>query len=96
MKKIKIKKLYKGYASVRGYIIEDCLEKKIPLQITYKDQTMTLEGNRLLMYKTLSNQTFSSLYSDKNYKLYDYVWTPDIKLPKDWGKIIVNNKKVAF
>jgi hypothetical protein len=31
MKKIKVKKLYKGFASIRSYIIQKCINEKKPL-----------------------------------------------------------------
>jgi hypothetical protein len=77
MKKVKIKKLYKGFASVRSYIIQKCIDEKKPLQITYGKETMTIPFENLHKFCQLNKQTFDSVYSNIKYSLYDYYFKED-------------------
>jgi hypothetical protein len=77
MKKVKVKKLYKGFASIRSYIIQKCIDEKKPIQITYGKETMTITFENLHKFCQLNKQTFDSVYSNIKYNLFDYYFKPD-------------------
>jgi hypothetical protein len=78
MKKIKVKRLYKGFASVRDYIVQDCIDKKKSLQITCGSEVMTISWDNLYKFCQLNKQPFESKYSNRKYVLYDYYFKSDI------------------
>jgi hypothetical protein len=77
MKKYKIKKLFKGYASVRNYVVENCIIEKKPLQITYGKQIMTIFPENLTKFIQLNKQIYGSIFDNNYYRLYDYYFVPD-------------------
>jgi carbonic anhydrase len=82
MKKVKVQKIYKGYAAVRSYVIEECILNKEKLVITYNKQKMTILVEQLTKHAQLSSQIFHSQFDGKSYKLYDYYFVPDKKKGK--------------
>ena len=78
-KKVKIKRLYKGFASVRSYIVQDCIDNKKSLQLICGTETMTIPHENLSKFLQLNKQSFESIYSNIHYKLYDYFFKPDRK-----------------
>lgn len=75
LKKIKIKRLWHGFASVRDYLVEEAKKKKQGLEI------YCLEKNEkiIIPYRDLdkgykNKQEFDSRYQNKKYKLIDYDW----------------------
>ena len=79
MKKTKIKRLYKGFASIRSYIVQKCINNKESLQIILGKEKMTISWGDLHKFAQLSKQTFGSIYSNITYSLCDYLWRPDEK-----------------
>ena len=77
LKKIQVKKLYKGCVSIRDYIIHRCISKEQNLQIRYKNWIMTLNLEQLKNYAQLHKQEFQSKYNHKSYQLYDFLFKPD-------------------
>lgn len=82
MKKVKVQKIYKGYVSIRNYIVEECIVNKEKLVITYNKQKMTIPVEQLTKHMQLSSQIFRSSFDGKSYKLYDYYFIPDKKEDK--------------
>ncbi|MBU0580769.1 MAG: hypothetical protein KKA19_06300 [Candidatus Margulisbacteria bacterium] len=77
MKTIKIKKIYKGYCSIRSYIIDDLIKAKEGVIIEYAGKKMTLTPEQVKKHLQLQNRIFYSAYDGKSYKLYDYFWIAD-------------------
>jgi hypothetical protein len=78
MKKITVKKSYKGYVSVKSTLIDECIKEKESLVIIYNKKKMTISPDKLNKHIQLSKQIFRS--SDgSNYKLYDYFFKEDKK-----------------
>ena len=76
--KVKIRRLWHGYASVRDYIVKDAFS-------WHKDLLIMLEKTNewmLVPWKDLSkgkanSERFKSKHDDKVYSLVDYKWSPD-------------------
>jgi len=79
MKKITIKKMYKGYVAVKSTIIDECILNKEGLIITYNKKKMTIPLESLGKHVQLSNQIYHSSSDGKSYKLFDYLWETDVK-----------------
>lgn len=83
-KKIKIKRLWHGFASVRDYLVEEAKQKKQGLEV------FCLEKNDkiIIPYKDLdkgfrNKEEYDSRYGNKKYTLVDYDWnTFKKKTPK--------------
>jgi len=73
----KPKKLFKGYVSVRSYIVDTCLKKKSDLIIQYKDEKMTIPYIRLTNLFQFHKKQFQSKYSNHTYELVDFNFIPD-------------------
>ena|SRR3990167_2297924 len=73
-----IKRLFQGIASVRDYVIADCLRKGKKLKIVYDHESMILQPEQLLDKRfQINKRTFrSKYYPYNNYTLYDYRWNP--------------------
>lgn len=100
LKKIKIKRLWHGFASVRDYLVEEAKQKKQGLEI------YCLEKNDKIIvpYKDLdkgykNEQEFDSRYGNKKYTLIDYDWntfkkkTPE-QIQLDITSSLFNLKKI--
>lgn len=70
------KKLFNGFASVRDYIVKDCIEKRESLVIVYKGDKMTIPFEFLTEWQ-LHKKEFKSKYGTGNYTLYDYKFIDD-------------------
>jgi hypothetical protein len=82
MKKITIKKMYKGYVAVKSTIIDECILNKEGLIITYNKKKMTIALENLGKHAQLSNQIYHSSSDGKSYKLFDYLFVEDKKEKK--------------
>jgi hypothetical protein len=69
----KIKKLMRGYCSVRDYIASNCIQRNESLCITYGDDIMILTPDQLKNYKQLTDKPFRSQFQG-SYYLWDYRW----------------------
>jgi len=78
---IKISKLFfhqgRLYASIRSHKVEKCVRKGEPLTIILKGEKMTLKPWQVMYYEQFTPDTFKSKVGGKDYKLYDYFWSPE-------------------
>ena len=81
----KPKKLFKGYVSVRSYIIDTCLKKKADLIIQHKDDKMTIPYMKLTNLFQFHKKQFQSKYSNKTYELVDFNFLPDTYTSKQYN-----------
>jgi hypothetical protein len=79
MKSCKIKRLFNGFASVRSYIVEDCIKNNEGLQILYGGETMTITHAALSGKEPfqIHKKEFTSKFSGESYELYDFKFKPD-------------------
>ena len=76
-KKITLKKLYNGYASIRDYIIKECIQQEKEICVHYKNWKMTLTIKDLENCFQFHNQTFKSKWGTNSYQLYDFKFIPN-------------------
>lgn len=73
------KKLFKGYVSVRDYIVNKCLSKGEDLLIEFSGKFMTISLNDLKNNYQIHKTKFQSKFGNKQYELIDFEFIPDIK-----------------
>jgi len=83
MKKVKVQKIYKGYCSIRNYIVEEAISKNETIIVEYNKEKMELNPSQLKKYIQLSTKIFRSQYDEKPYKLYDYKWNPNKEIKNE-------------
>lgn len=75
---ITIKKLYKGCADVRDYVVKKCIDNQENCIIRYGNDRMVLSPKDLISKKVSeSKEPMQSQYRTKPYKLYQYEWDPE-------------------
>ena len=75
-----VKKMFKGFVSVRDYIIKKCADRNEELVIIHKGKRMTVPVKVLknLDYFQIHRTKFASKYKDgQTYELCDFVFQPD-------------------
>jgi hypothetical protein len=71
--------LYNGIAKLKDYDVIKCIADKDKMQVTYKEDMMTLSYEELTTKKVSTSQTYTSQYpGGKDYKLFGYNWKPDV------------------
>ncbi len=71
--KVKIKKLFNGFASVRDYIIQDCIERNENLIIEYNNESMFIGQIELDNFEQIHKRKFKSKFNEgQEYELYDF------------------------
>jgi hypothetical protein len=74
----RVKKLFKGYASIRDYIVEECIKNGEPLEIWLDLNHMTVPTDVLKERFQLHKQQFRSLYNfHQQYGLMDFKFQAD-------------------
>jgi hypothetical protein len=77
MKKVRIKKLFKGYlASIRDYIVMECIFKNLTLRIIYEGSYMDLAPEMLRKGLQMTKGSFDSKFNKRKYQLLDFYWKP--------------------
>ena len=76
MIKVQVDKVWLGKVSVRDYIYKKCLRKKESLGIVHGKQYMWIPYNKLKSAKSYTDQSFTSKFSNKKYRLVDFEWKP--------------------
>ena len=81
MRKYIIKKLFKGnIASVRSFIVDACVKKKVGLRIIYQNQCMELSYDDLLNKRfQIVKKAFTSKFGTEPYYLIDFRWNPKVQ-----------------
>lgn len=65
-----------GKVSVREHIYKKALRKKESLGITHGKEYMFIPYDKLKTAKSYTDQTFTSKYNGKEYRLVDFDWKP--------------------
>lgn len=75
MKHYTIKKLFKGYASVRSIIVNKCIKNNEKLRLKYKDEEKILSVDDLKKGVQFHKKTFQSKFNpNETYELIDFLW----------------------
>lgn len=79
--KVKVKKLFRGHASVRKYLVDKTIDKKEDLIVEFDGETRRFPYRSLRTHlKNNSRQKFKSKYPPyKEYELIDFPWEPKQK-----------------
>jgi len=71
--------LYNGIAKLKDYDVIKCIADKDKMQVTYKEDVMTLSYEELTTKKVSTSQTYTSKFpGGKDYILLGYIWRPDV------------------
>lgn len=76
-KKITVKKLYCGYASIRDYVVAKCIQQGKGICVYYKERKMTLTVEDLKHKFQMHTHIFRSKWGTKPYQLFDYYFEID-------------------
>lgn len=74
---VEVKKLYKGYTSVRSNLVEKCLRLKEPLVINYEGKSMTVPYGKLHVPFQFHRKKMISKYNGEVYELVDFLFVED-------------------
>jgi hypothetical protein len=78
MMTVRIKKLFKGYlASIRDYIVMECISKGLTLRIIYEDGYMDLAPEMLRKGLQFTEGSLKSKFTNRKYQLIDFYWIPN-------------------
>ncbi len=77
MKKVTVKKLFLGCASIRSYIVDKQLEKGLGIIISYNKRRMTVSYEQLNKKWQIHKREFKSNWGVLKYQLYDIPFIPD-------------------
>lgn len=67
-----------GTAKLKDYDVIKCIADKDKMEVTYKEDMMTLSYEELTTKKVSTSQLYKSQYpGGKDYKLFGYNWRPD-------------------
>jgi len=75
--KYKAKKSFKGFVSVRSYIVDKAIAKKQDLIIEFDGKIMTVPNDYLRTAGQLHKKKFKSKFDNKEYELYDFFFLAD-------------------
>lgn len=82
MKDYTIKRLWQGLASVRDYVVKDCIVKKQGLRLTLiktgEVMEIPYENLEKLMFQAHKTEMVSK-FDGKKYLLVDFIWKPTLK-----------------
>jgi hypothetical protein len=74
-----VTKINYGVAKLKDYDVIKCIADKDKMQVTYKEDMMTLSYEELTTKKVSTSETYTSQYpGGKDYKLIGYNWRPDV------------------
>jgi len=74
VKTVTVKKLYNGFASVRDYLVDDCITSQRDLLIKYNTDKMIVPLEQVKQKFRLHHQSFESKFNNKPYGLIDFLW----------------------
>jgi len=73
---VEVKKIWLGKVSVREHIYKKALRKKESLGIVHGSEYMFIPYEKLKTAKSYTDQSFTSKYDGKKYRLVDFEWKP--------------------
>ena len=88
MIKVKVDKIFLGKVSVRDYKYKEALRKKDSLGIIHGQEFMIIPYANLKKARQITNQSFTSKFNGKEYKLIDFDWKPYKEPNKNQGSLL--------
>jgi len=76
MIKVQVDKVWLGKVSVRDYIYKKALRQKTSLGITHGSEYMFIPYEKLKSAKSYTDESFTSKFNGKKYRLVDFDWKP--------------------
>jgi hypothetical protein len=76
MIKVQVDKVWLGKVSVRDYIYKKALRQKTSLGITHGTEYMFIPYEKLKSAKSYTDESFTSKFDGKKYRLVDFDWKP--------------------
>jgi len=76
MIKVQVDKVWLGKVSVRDYIYKKALRQKTSLGITHGSEYMFIPYEKLKSAKSFTDESFTSKFDGKKYRLVDFDWKP--------------------
>ena len=76
MIKVQVDKVWLGKVSVRDYIYKKALRQKTSLGITHGTESMFIPYEKLKSAKSYTDESFTSKFNGKKYRLVDFDWKP--------------------
>jgi hypothetical protein len=76
MIKVQVDKVWLGKVSVRDYIYKKALRQKTSLGITHGTEYMFIPYEKLKSAKSYTDESFTSKFNGKKYRLVDFDWKP--------------------
>jgi len=76
MIKVQVDKVWLGKVSVRDYIYKKALRQKTSLGITHGKEYMFIPYDKLKSAKSYTDESFTSKFNGKKYRLVDFDWKP--------------------
>ena len=77
MKKVNVRKLFLGCASIRSYIVDKELSKGNGITIVFNKRVMTVSYEKLNKKWQIHKREFKSKWGVLKYQLYDIPFIPD-------------------
>jgi len=88
MIKVQVDKVWLGKVSVRDYIYKKALRQKTSLGITHGTEYMFIPYEKLKSAKSYTDESFTSKFNGKKYRLVDFDWKPYKEENKDQGVLL--------
>tara|TARA_R100001460_G_scaffold3675_4_gene10942 strand:- start:1275 stop:1541 length:267 start_codon:yes stop_codon:yes gene_type:complete len=76
MIKVRVDKIFLGKVSVRDYVYKKALRNKDSLGIEHGKEFMIIPYANLKKARQITDQSFTSKFNGKEYKLIDFDWKP--------------------
>lgn len=75
--RVNVTKTYKGCIELRDYDVSACIVGKMPVEVFYKGDKMTLSPEDLKSRAVMRSKVMKSKVGGKDYRLIGYEWIPD-------------------
>tara|TARA_Y100000310_G_scaffold287414_1_gene312298 strand:+ start:276 stop:536 length:261 start_codon:yes stop_codon:yes gene_type:complete len=76
MVKYPVKKLFRGYVSIRDYVVSKAIRTGQSIEVEYEGEKMVLKKENLTDPEMFTKREFQSQYGTGCYELYDFKWNP--------------------
>jgi len=74
--KYSCKKLFRGYISIRDYIVTKAIRSGQSIEVEHEGVKMILGRGDLTNPEVFTKRRFKSQYGSGSYELYDFKWDP--------------------
>ena len=74
MIKYPVKKMFRGYVSIRDYVVSKAIRSGQSIEVNYEGEKMILKRENLTNPEMFTKRAFRSQYGKGSYELYDFKW----------------------